>query len=315
MSKFSVLVTKVQHQYTTLLSLLIIIYIFGCKSDKKPETKTVEKEDWIALFNGKDLTGWDIKITGLDVNNNYKETFVVEDSILRISYDNYETFESKYGHLYYNKPFSYYKLAFDYRFTGEQTPGGSHWNTRNSGIMLHSQSAESNEYNQNFPVSVELQLLGGLSDNKKRPTANVCTPGTAVVMGDTINYKHCISSNSKTYFGDQWVHAEAIVLGGESMTFIVENDTVLSFKLPQIGATIPNKQYKGENWEKWGMNPDDWNTKAGEVITEGYISLQAESHPVDFKNITLLDLCGCMDKKAKNYKSYYVKNKPEDCKY
>lgn len=315
MLKFLVTFYKTQHLHNPLLTLLIIISLFGCKTDRKQESKTIEVEDWISLFNGKDLTGWDIKIAGLDINDNYKETFVVEDSMLRIKYDNYENFENKFGHLYYKTPYSYYKLSFDYRFTDEQIPGGSNWNVRNSGIMLHSQSAESNAYNQNFPVSVELQLLGGLSDNKERPTANVCTPGTAVVMGDTINYKHCIKSNSKTYFGDQWVHAEALVMGGESMTFIVENDTVLSFKLPQIGATIPNKNYKGENWTGWGMNPDDWNTKAGEVITEGYIALQAESHPIDFKNINLLDLCGCMDKKAKNYKSYYVKNKPEACKY
>lgn len=300
-----------------ILIIMLTTLISSCKSDKKNTPKTVETEDWISLFNGKDLTGWDIKISGLDINDNYKETFTVKDSMLRIGYDNYENFENKFGHLYYKTPYSYYKLNFDYRFTGKQTEGGNIWNERNSGVMLHSQSAESNEYNQNFPVSVELQLLGGLEDKKERSTANVCTPGTAVVMGDTINYKHCISSNSKTYFGDQWVHAEAIVMGGESMTFIIENDTVLSFKLPQVGATKPNKQYKGENWDKWGMpeTKEAWSKKAGELITEGYIALQAESHPVDFKKINLLDLCGCMDKKAKNYKSYYIKDKPEACKY
>ncbi|MEC3906084.1 DUF1080 domain-containing protein [Tamlana sp. 2201CG12-4] len=293
-----------------ILFLLILGCIISCKSNKN-----VEKEEWIALFNGKDLTGWDIKISGLDLNDNYKETFVVEDSMLRISYDNYKSFDNKFGHIYYNKPFSYYKLSFDYRFTGEQTKGGAHWNVRNSGIMLHSQSAASNEYHQNFPVSVELQLLGGLSDAKDRPTANVCTPGTAVVMGDTINYKHCISSGSKTYFGDQWVHAEAVVMGGESMIFIVEKDTVFQFKSPQIGVTKPNTYYKGENWENWGMTTELWSNKAGDIIPEGYIALQAESHPIDFKNIKLLDLCGCMDKKAKNYKSYYVKDKPDSCIY
>ncbi|MEW4923443.1 DUF1080 domain-containing protein [Algibacter sp. 2305UL17-15] len=292
-----------------------LISILSCKSEKKKVSKNIDAEEWISLFNGKDLSNWTIKFTGEDLNHNYKETFVVKDSMISIQYDNYETFNNKFAHIYYNTPYSYYKLKFDYRFTGEQTEGGSHWNVRNSGVMLHSQSAESNAYHQNFPVSVELQLLGGLKNNGERPTANVCTPGTAVVIGDTINYEHCISSNSKTYFGDQWVHAEAIVMGGESMTFIVEKDTVLSFKLPQIGATIPNKHYKGKNWKAWGMNPDTWKVKAGEIITEGYISLQAESHPIDFKNLKLLDLCGCKDLKAKNFKSYYAKNKPESCVY
>lgn len=300
---------------TKILIILVICIIFSCKSEKKAPIKTVNNEEWISLFNGKDLSNWTIKFTGEDLNENYKETFIVEDSMIRIKYDNYENFNNKFAHIYYNNPFSYYKLKFDYRFTGKQTEGGSHWNVRNSGVMLHSQSAKSNAYNQNFPVSVELQLLGGLDDNKERTTGNVCTPGTAVVMGDTINYNHCIKSNSKTYFGDQWVHAEAIVLGGESMTFIIEQDTVLKFNLPQIGATEPNAYYKGENWINWGMNPEDWKNKAGEILTEGYISLQAESHPIDFKNLELLDLCGCTDPKAKNYKSYYVKDKPESCIY
>ncbi|WP_282122659.1 3-keto-disaccharide hydrolase [Algibacter mikhailovii] len=295
--------------------LLSLITILSCQSEKKKQINTIDEEAWISLFNKKDLSNWTIKFTGEDLKKNYKETFVVEDSMLRIKYDHYENFDNKFAHIYYNTPYSYYKLKFDYRFTGEQTEGGSPWNVRNSGVMLHAHSAESNDFNQNFPVSVELQLLGGLNDKKQRSTGNVCTPGTVVVMGDTLNYKHCIPSSSKTYFGDQWVHAEAIVMGGESMTFIIEKDTVLKFKSPQIGASKPNAHYEGEYWENWGINPDTWKDKAGEIITEGYIALQAESHPIDFKNIELLNLCGCKDPKAKNYKSYYVKDDPKSCIY
>ncbi len=301
-------------KFKSLIILIVSVFI-SCKSEKKIQPNNPDSEEWISLFNGKDLSNWTIKFTGEDLNKNYKNTFLVQDSMIRISYDNYETFDDKFAHIYYNTPFSYYKIKFDYRFTGSQTKGGSHWNVRNSGVMLHSQSADSNAFNQNFPVSVELQLLGGLEDNKERTTGNVCTPGTAVVMGDTINYDHCISSNSKTFFGDRWVNAEAIVLGGESMIFIIENDTVLQFERPQIGKTGKNKYYLGEHWENWGMNPEDWKDKAEEILTEGYISLQAESHPIDFKNLELLDLCGCKDPKAKNYKSYYIKDKPESCIY
>ncbi|MCW2120315.1 DUF1080 domain-containing protein [Flavobacterium sp. 7A] len=301
--------------YTRLFLVLITVLILSCKSKKLIVNDTATVEEWVELFNKKDLTGWDIKFTGQELNENYKNTFVVEDSILRIKYNEYDNFSNNYGHLYYDKPFSYYKLIFDYRFTGEQTKGGAISNIRNSGVMLHSQSAKSNEFDQQFPVSIELQLLGGLEENVARPTANVCTPGTVIVMGDTINYKHCISSSSKTYYGDQWVHAEAIVLGGESITFIVENDTVLKFKKPQIGSLDKNKYYGGENWKKWGINKQIWGSKSGNILSEGYISLQAESHPVDFKNLKVLDLCGCKDPKAKNYKAYYIKNKPESCIY
>lgn len=138
--------------------------------------------------------------------------------MIRISYNNYDEFNNAFGHMYYKTPYSHYKLRFDYRFVGEQLKGGATWNERNSGIMLHSQSAESNEYGQDFPVSIELQLLGGLNKGE-RTTANVCTPGTAIEIDGKVNYKHCINSISKTYHGDQWVHCEAIVREGRIYDF------------------------------------------------------------------------------------------------
>ncbi|MDG1730326.1 MAG: DUF1080 domain-containing protein [Algibacter sp.] len=298
----------------TLIIIVIILSLNACQSSKK-ESHT-DKEVWIDLFNGKDLTGWDIKIAGHEVNDNYKNTFIVQDSMIRVSYDNYDNFDNKFGHMYYHVPFSYYKLSFDYRFTGEQLVGGSKWNVRNSGIMLHSQSAASNEIGQNFPVSIELQLLGGLG-TEDRNTANVCTPGTAVVMQDTINFSHCIKSNSATYHGDQWVHVDATVMGGASMEFIVENDAVLRFENPQINGGFISEKQEGKDWDKANIIEDKerWISKKGTLLTEGYIALQAESHPVDFKNLKLLNLCGCMDSTAVNYKSYYVKSDPKQCKY
>lgn len=269
---------------------IIILLLLSVLSQAQNVTNS-ENENWISLFNGVNLDGWTIKITNQDLNFNFNETVVVEDSMIRIRYDKYDEFNNSFGHIYYNTPFSHYKLSFDYRFVGEQLKGGASWNVRNSGVMLHSQSAESNEYGQHFPVSVELQLLGGLNKGT-RTTANVCTPGTAVEMGDTVNYNHCINSTSKTYHGDQWVHVEAIVLGGHSMTFIVEGDTVLNFQHPQIGGGFISDKGPEPDWNKFGVERDAalWMSKAGTVLTGGYIALQAESHPIDFKNIKLLDL-------------------------
>jgi len=297
-------------KYLTVLTLLFLALTGLSQTDNASD-----KEEWISLFNGTDLSGWEIKIAGFPVDKNFNNTFVVEDSMIRIRYDNYEAFNDHFGHMYYEEPFSYYKLSFDYRFVGEQLKGGAIWNVRNSGIMLHSQSAQSNEFGQDFPVSIELQLLGGLNQGK-RTTANVCTPGTAVAMDDTVNYNHCINSSSKTYHGDQWVHVEAVVLGGEQMTFILEGDTVLTFSKPQVTKGFINAGMD-EDWDNFGITETkkNWIAQAGTVLTEGFIALQAESHPIDFKNIKLLNLCGCMDKSAKNYKSYFVSNNPEKCEY
>ncbi|MEP7144864.1 MAG: DUF1080 domain-containing protein [Ferruginibacter sp.] len=287
--------------------LLAFLFVAGC--DVKNEKS---KEDWISLFNGKDLSGWDIKITGQPLNDNYKKTFRVEDSMIRVVYDQYKTFDDKFGHLYYRTPFSYYIIRYQYRFTGNQTPGGAEWNVRNSGVMIHSQSAKSVNINQDFPVSVEVQLLGGL-DKGERPTGNVCTPGTQVYMKGSVRPEHCVNSTSKTYNGDQWVSMTVVVLGDSIVKHIVEGDTVLTYEKPQIGGGFVGEQH---NWTQANITDSTfWINKAGTLLKEGYIALQAESHPVDFRRIELLNLVGCMDRNAKNFKDYYIKPDNSQCKY
>ncbi len=278
-------------------------------------TATAQKapyKDWIKLFNGKNLDGWDIKIAGQPLNDNYKNTFRVEDGMLRIAYDEYTTFDGKFGHLYYNKPYSYYLLRYQYRFTGNQTAGGASWNVRNSGVMIHSQSAQSNSIGQDFPVSVEVQLLGGLNKGE-RATGNICTPGTQVHIKGELSQAHCVNSTSKTYNGDQWVSMTVLVLGDSIVKHIVEGDTVLTYTNIEVGGGFVSKAYDFKSAHI--DNVDYWQNLQNTPLTGGYIALQAESHPIDFKNIELLNLEGCTDKKAKNYKSYYLKNDNKQCRY
>tara|TARA_B100001248_G_scaffold40114_1_gene25622 strand:+ start:158 stop:1051 length:894 start_codon:yes stop_codon:yes gene_type:complete len=287
-----------------------LILIYSCNNNIDSNT-----ENWEIIFNGKDLKDWKIKFANQNLNINYKNTFQIKDSILKVVYDNYDNFDNNYGQIYYKKPYSYYKLKFEYRFTGNQTKGGAGWAKRNSGIMIHSQSPESNDFSQSFPVSIEVQLLGGLSKGE-RSTGNLCTPGTAVIMNEKINYNHCVLSNSKTYDGEQWVRGEIIVHGGEMITHIIENDTVLSYNRPQIGGGFVDSKLGDIDWTSNGVeNKEYWLSKEGEILKSGYIALQSESHPVDFRNIRLLDLCGCMDSNAKNYKSYFIKENNSECIY
>jgi hypothetical protein len=231
---------------------------------------------WIRLFNGKDLSGWTIKIKGHDLNENYAETFRVENGVLKVAYDKYEKFDNKFGHIFHEQKFSNYRLRLEYRFLGRQTPGGPGWAFRNSGIMIHGQSPESMRKDQDFPVSIEVQLLGG--DGKTpRPTANLCTPGTHVVMNGKLITQHCTNSRSKTYHGDQWVKVEVEVRGNKLVRHLVEGDPVLEYSQPQLDDSDADAR---KLIEKHG----------GVMLHEGYISLQAESHPVEFRNIELLPL-------------------------
>ncbi len=260
-----------------------------------------DKKEWIKLFNGRDLTGWDVKIAGYELNDNFGNTFRGENGVMKVGYEKYDKFNNRFGHIFYKDKFSYYLIAVEYRFVGDQAPGGAGWATRNSGIMVHCQSAKSMGKNQDFPISIEVQLLGGLGKGE-RTTANLCTPGTNVVMNGKLFTTHCINSTSKTYDGDQWVRVEVEVLGDTSVRHMIDGKTVLEYQQPQIG---------GGNVA--GFDPAV--KKDGTLLSEGYISLQSESHPIEFRKVELLNLAGCMDKKASNYKSYYVKSDNQKCIY
>jgi hypothetical protein len=243
-------------------------------ASKELKTSVNEEGEWIQLFNGKNLDGWTIKFTGSPMNENYKNTFRVEDGLLKVVYDEYETFNGEFGHLFYNTPYSKYKLRIEYRFVGDQVKNGPGWAFKNSGAMLHSQAPESMELDQPFPVSIEAQLLGGDGTND-RPTANLCTPGTNVVLNGEFFTPHCTQSSSKTYHGDEWVTVEFIVLGDEAIHHLVEDEVVLTYTQPTIGG---------------GNKPKDYPVADGTPLKEGFIALQAESHPVEFRKVELLVL-------------------------
>lgn len=252
--------------FTTSLFSILIFCSFQPQKEK----------GWIQLFNGKDLNDWQIKITKHELGENYNNTFRVEDGLLKVRYDEYETFDGEFAHLFYKHNYSHYKMRIEYRFVGEQAPNGPQWAYRNSGIMIHGQSPESMEKGQQFPTSIEVQLLGG-NGKDERPNLNLCTPGTNVVMNGKLILDHCVNSNSKTYHGDEWVTAEIEVRGDSIIKHIIDGQVVIQYTKPQLDERDPSYQK---------LLPPDGD----KLLKKGSISFQGESHPVDFRKIELLDL-------------------------
>lgn len=237
-----------------------------------PLSVAAEEGRWVPLFNGKDLTGWTPKITGYKLGDNYANTFRVEDGVLKVSYDEYKQFDGKFGHLFYKDKYSHYIVRVEYRFVGDQAKGGPGWATRNSGVMFHCQAPATMRVQQEFPVSIEAQFLGGLGKGN-RPTGSVCTPGTNIVMGGKLITQHCVSSKSKTFNGDQWVTAEIEVHGAGKVQHRINGAVVMEYEKPQL-------------------DPRDADAakliKDGKLLLEeGYLSLQAESHPVEFRKVEI----------------------------
>ncbi|MCA9230624.1 MAG: DUF1080 domain-containing protein [Planctomycetales bacterium] len=254
----------------------LLAFVVACSCSVSVVAKA-EQGEWIPLFNGKNLDGWTIKIKSYELGDNYGETFRVEDGVIKAVYDRYEgRFRGRFGHLFYNETFSNYELRVEYRFVGEQALGAPGWAIRNSGVMIHGQSPESMGLKQDFPASIEVQLLGGDGQNQ-RSTANLCTPGTNVVMDGKLHTQHCTNSSSETYHGDQWVTVEIEVRGNEVIRHKIDGRTVLEYTQPQLDETDDSaKALLAGGAEK--------------MLSSGTISLQSEGHPVEFRKVELRKL-------------------------
>ena len=257
-----------------------------------------DEEEWVLLFNGKDLNSWIPKFSTQNVGINYRSTFQVKDGLLTINYDNWSSFNGVIGHLFYEENFSHYRLRSRYRFIGKQLINAPEWAYRNNGFKLHSQHPTTMNLNQKSPIGVEAQLLGG-NGIDDRPTLNLCTGGTDVIYNNTFFTPHCTNSSSKTFHGDQWVDIEILVLGDSLFQHIIDGQVVLEYSHPTSSG----------NFGALDLYP------LGAPIREGYIAIQAETHPTQFSKIEILNLSGCTDSKAKNYKSYFVHSNNKNCEY
>ncbi|HSG47201.1 MAG TPA: family 16 glycoside hydrolase [Longimicrobiales bacterium] len=235
-------------------------------------------EEWTRLFNGRDLDGWTPKIRGHEAGEDPRGTFRVEDGLLTVGYEGYGDFQEAFGHLFFRTPFSRYVLRVEYRFVGEQLSGGPGWALRNSGVMFHAQSPESMFLDQDFPISLEAQFLGG-DGTHPRPTANLCTPGTHVEMDGVLVQAHCVEAAGPTFHGEEWVTVELVVRGGASVAHVIQGDTVLAYARPVVGGG--------------GVSDFDPALKVdGRPLTGGFIALQSESHPVQFRKVWIRPLPG-----------------------
>lgn len=259
-----------------IISCLVFALSLTATSFTHAQTNGAGEPKWVPLFNGTNLDGWTPKITGFPAGTNFADTFRVEEGLLKVSYAGYTNFGGRFGHLFWKHPLTNYLLRIEYRFVGDQVPGGPGWAFRNSGVMIHSEAPQQMEMNQDFPTSIEVQLLGG-SGTGERSTLNVCTPGTDLVMDGKLNRQHCTSSTSKTYHGDQWVTAEIEVHNHRLIRHKIGGETVLSYSQPQLDDRDAHARK---------LIPADGNR----ILSGGYICLQSESHPVEFRKVELLQL-------------------------
>jgi len=257
----------------------LLVPVALCMAALAAAVGRADEPAWRPLFNGKDLAGWTPKIRGQALGDNYGDTFRVEDGLLKVVYDpaKYPTFGEKFGHLFFDEPFSRYRLRIEYRFVGEQCPGGPGWAIRNSGVMLHGEDPKGMTLDQDFPASIEVQFLGGAAEGE-RTTANLCTPGTNVVYRGKLHTPHCTNSSSKTYRGADWVTVEIEVDGDRVIRHTIDGTAVLEYEQAQLDPADAHAAKLAE-------------TRGGRLLLDGgTISLQSESHPIEFRRVDIQEL-------------------------
>ena len=266
-------------------SVVLLALAAGACAPDRPDAAPSDDErvpavadEWTVLFNGRDLTGWTPKIAGAEPGEDPWNTFRVEDGLLTVGYDQYEEFGDRFGHLFYQESFSHYLLRVEYRFVGEQAVGGEAWALRNSGVMFHSQAPETMLRDQDFPISLEAQFLGG-NGIDERPTGNLCTPGTHVDMAGAQIEEHCITADAPTFHGEAWVTMDLLVLGDSLIAHIIDGDTVIAYSRPVMGGGVVHGY-------------DEAVKLDGQPLAEGYIALQSESHPIQFREVLIKRLDG-----------------------
>ena len=246
------------------LSLMVGCEILPRTNQSKPMAAQADNDGFVSVFNGEDLSGWTPKIVGEKLGQDSKETFRVKDGMIQVRYDNYDQFDGQFGHLFLDTPYAHYILRLEYRFIGDKQiaghPGG--WAYMNSGVMIPGQAPDTIGLKQQFPNSIEVQLLGQAENVKEdRPTANICTPGTHYSQKGKLIKAHCNKSTSKTYRGEQWVKLEIEVHGSKKIIHRINGEAVLEYSKPQLNN--------------------------GTLLESGSISVQSESHECDFRNIEI----------------------------
>lgn len=245
----------------------------SCASAQAPES------GWRKLFDGRTLDGWTPKIRGFPLGENHQNTFRVRDGAIAVSYDGYDTFGERFGHLFYRAPFKAYRLRLEYRFLPDHPVDTPAWAIANSGVMIFSQDPKGMAVGDSFPVSVEAQLLGE-APGQARTNGNMCSPGTHVVMEGKLVTQHCVNSKTPSGPNNVWRQFEVEVKPTGEVIQKVDGAVTIAYSDVQLDPTgnMANSKPLVE-------------AAGGKVkLDGGYISLQSEGNPIEFRNIEIMEL-------------------------
>jgi len=195
---------------------------------------TENTEKTVALFNGRDFTGWKLFLP--DKQADPAKTWTVSDGVVACTGE-------PAGYMRTEVPYENYCLRLEWRFPKK---GG------NSGVLLHIQ-----EPDKVWPKSIEAQLNSG-------------DAGDFWVIDGTEFKEHADTANNR-------------VDGRRTAKLQASSEKPLGewnqYEITSKGATITVK-----------VNGVMQNIANNCTVTKGFIGLQSEGAPIEFRNITLQPL-------------------------
>lgn len=234
-------------------------------------TPAANTDGWVNLFNGKDLTGWVPLIHKHKVGENVYDTFRADsvNKVIKVLYDKYPNLEfgGRCGNLYYNRRLTNYRIKVTYRFQEPLVKNPVGWSKNNSGLMIFGIDPATVTGDPEFPPLIEIQLLGSPSQPGGGGTTspNYCEPGGMTMQQHTGGCGN--NGTGKTPNpAAQWTTVEADVhVTGQ--TKIYQHPDTTNAVLTMSGPRYQNA-----------------------AVTGGYIALQSEGQPIEYKDILLKEL-------------------------
>jgi hypothetical protein len=251
-------------------------------------TKTVKKDHWTPLFNGKDLKGWDTyigpdlddkgkPITGVPVglNNDPKQVFtVVQDngeSVIRISGENW-------GAIITKKAYENYHLQLQFKWGQLLWGSKKKGNRKDSGLLYNSVGKYGADYGA-WMRSQEFQVeqgncgdywgcAGAMADIpaiKKSETDYVYSPqGTLTTFSvDNKTGRHCIKQGDAENPTGQW----------NTLDLYIHGDTSIHV----VNGKVMMVLYHNGQMDNGQESP----------LTKGRIQVQSEGSEVYYKQIKI----------------------------
>jgi hypothetical protein len=262
-----------------LLCAIIAAFACGCAATVATTEHQQPARKWQPLFDGRTLNGWTPKVVGYPAGEDPLQTFRVKDGVIYVSYDKYGgKMDGRWAHLFYKEPFKAFHLSLDYRFVGEEmlplrpTPV-------NSGVMFDSQSPESMALGQGYPIAVEGQLLGAYPAGPPRFNGSFCTMGTKI-FGQDKDLGHCVASSVAPASMGTWVHYELEVTADGHASESIDGKSTVSVDRVELDPSFTRFPIKNLIEAANGRLQ----------LNGGYIALQSEGHPIEFRNIRIMPL-------------------------